>query len=87
MNERDEFNAAYAAAVDRGWDNVKNLSWQIWQAARAKPVVPDGWVMVPVEPTEAIRDAMYTSGYEAADSLLNYTYKAMLAAAPKQGDV
>jgi hypothetical protein len=47
-----------------------------------QPGVPDGWKLVPVEPTEAIRDALYTSGFESADSILNYAYKAMLAAAP-----
>jgi hypothetical protein len=81
MNEREEFEAAYKTICYLDWADEKEMCWQIWQAARAKSVVPDGWVLVPVEPTEAIRDAMYTSGYEAADSLLNYTYKAMLAAA------
>jgi hypothetical protein len=45
MNERDEFNAAYKAVFEEGFVNVKELSWQIWQAARAKPVVPPVHVM------------------------------------------
>jgi hypothetical protein len=92
MNEREEFIAWWTleqmACHDRGITEYtldqRSVAHKAWQAARAKPVVPDGYVLLPVEPTEAIRDAMYTSGYEAADSLLNYTYKAMLAAAPKK---
>lgn len=47
------------------------------------PVIPDGWVMVPVEPTEAMinayRDALYSD--ESAVSCIDL-YKAMIAAAP-----
>ncbi|HDC4601694.1 TPA: hypothetical protein O8U20_003154 [Enterobacter cloacae] len=49
------------------------------------PVIPDGWVLVPVEPTEAMinayRDALYSG--ESAVSCIDL-YKAMIAAAPQQ---
>lgn len=46
------------------------------------PVIPDGWVMVPVEPTEEMNKA----GWEAMNEhdAINPTYRAMLAAAPQQ---
>lgn len=49
------------------------------------PVIPNGWVMVPVEPTEAMinayRGALYSG--ESAVSCIDL-YKAMIAAAPQQ---
>ncbi len=46
------------------------------------PVIPDGWVMVPVEPTLE----MIKSGANAASTgmLIPGMYRAMLAAAPQQ---
>lgn len=46
------------------------------------PVAPDGWVMVPKEPTEAMNKA----GWDAMNEhdAINPTYRAMLAAAPQQ---
>ena len=46
------------------------------------PVTPDGWQLVPKEPTEAMNKA----GWEAMNEhdAINPTYRAMLAAAPQQ---
>lgn len=47
-----EFETAYTEAVDSGWTSTKDLARQIWQKARSQPVgVPDGYALVPVEPT------------------------------------
>ena len=52
------------------------------------PVIPDGWVMVPVEPTPDMREAYHQAQaeYEDADGLWSpdHQWQAMLAAAPKQ---
>lgn len=46
------------------------------------PVFPDGWVMVPVEPTEEmLAELCLVKGWTAR--ALNARYQAMLAAAPK----
>lgn len=46
------------------------------------PVIPDGWVMVPVEPTaEMLAELCLVKGWTAR--ALNARYQAMLAAAPK----
>lgn len=46
------------------------------------PVIPDGWVVVPVEPTEEMNKAGWTAMNE--HDAINPTYRAMLAAAPQQ---
>ena len=45
------------------------------------PVIPDGYVLVPVEPTEAMNKAGWAAMNEY--DAINPTYRAMLAAAPK----
>lgn len=49
-------------------------------AAGNSPAIPDGWVMVPVEPTEEMNKAGWTAMNE--HDAINPTYRAMLAAAP-----
>lgn len=46
------------------------------------PVIPDGWQLVPKEPTEAMNKAGWTAINEYDE--INPTYRAMLAAAPQQ---
>lgn len=46
------------------------------------PVIPDGWVVVPVEPTEEMNKAGWTAMNE--HDAINPTYRAMLSAAPQQ---
>ncbi|HHH7295643.1 TPA: ead/Ea22-like family protein [Escherichia coli] len=46
------------------------------------PVTPDGWQLVPKEPTEAMNKAGWAAMNE--HDAINPTYRAMLAAAPKQ---
>lgn len=66
--------------------------WAAWEACRNamlqgadgnSPVIPDGWVAVPVEPTTN----QWAAGMQAFDSGMDKVtrvYKAMLAAAPQQ---
>ena len=57
----------------------------LYAAPQAVPV-PAGWVMVPVKPTQAMRDALRISSRRdyPSDELCNVRYAAMLAAAPKE---
>ncbi|MFG0518189.1 hypothetical protein [Kluyvera intermedia] len=52
------------------------------------PATPDGWVLVPVEPTPEMRDAYHNAQeeYESVDGLWSpdHQWKAMIAAAPKE---
>ncbi|EFM0018487.1 hypothetical protein DI17_004354, partial [Escherichia coli] len=53
------------------------------------PVIPDGWVMAPVEPTFEMRSAGHKHFNAMIDTCGDFTpigmYKAMIAAAPQQG--
>lgn len=49
------------------------------------PVTPDGWQLVPEEPTEAMNKAGWAAMNE--HDAINPTYRAMLAAAPQQEDL
>lgn len=46
------------------------------------PVIPDGWKLVPVEPTEEMNKAGWAAMNE--HDAINPTYRAMLAAAPQE---
>lgn len=87
LDERAAFNA---------WNNednlpiagvsAKNAAWLAWQA-RAEltgnsPAIPDGYVMVPKEPTQAMCAAFNDSDYGRKS--LRERYVAMLAAAPQE---
>ena len=53
----------------------------------AKMVVPAGWQLVPVEPTDEMLNATneYIWGRETDQNDMLFAYRAMLAAAPKMG--
>lgn len=52
------------------------------QTATAGPVLPNGWVMMPIAPTEEmLAELCLVKGW--TDRALNARYQAMLAAAPK----
>ncbi|WP_435362574.1 hypothetical protein [Enterobacter hormaechei] len=68
----------------------KLLAQKIWNACRAamlqgadgnSPVIPDGWVLVPIEPTYQMCEAM---GLPWESPRFPDRYKAMIAAAPQQ---
>jgi hypothetical protein len=56
-----------------------------WNGEEPKPVVPDGYVLVPVEPTEAMLMAWFSATRESSEGVgtLGYfraAYKALLSA-------
>jgi hypothetical protein len=77
-----------------GNEDFKEGCHRAWNAAieyttpPAQPAVPEGWKLVPVEPTEIMQDAgvvvMPTVDCHPYDA--GMVYKAMIAAAPKQGE-
>ena len=68
-----EWDEEYSEAL-----NEINSSWCTWQAAKAQ-AVPEGFVVVPEEPTERMLDSAYSS---ISDNLhyadLENIYKAMI---------
>ncbi|MDR9973478.1 hypothetical protein O7831_22045, partial [Enterobacter cloacae subsp. cloacae] len=70
---------AYRAAMLQSFGNSEQLN---------SPVIPEGWVMVPIEPTADMREAYHQAQaeYEDVDGLWSpdHQWQAMLAAAPKQ---
>jgi len=68
-----------------GYVNIREMAREVWQAAlqSGEPVVPEGYVLVPVEPTEKMIKAGF--GYDP-DENCTYrlhpaqAYRAMLSA-------
>lgn len=63
-------------------DPLTNAAWFAWQASRRAQVVPEGWKLVPIEPTLEMLDA-----YVAADGRFHSgrtDWAVMLAAAPSR---
>ncbi|HFP9266832.1 TPA: hypothetical protein ACHOYZ_002852 [Klebsiella michiganensis] len=54
------------------------------ESSQSAPVVPDGYVMVPKEPTEEMIDAGWLHFMGTKNPSSKGTYKAMLAAAPQE---
>lgn len=86
-DERAAFNA-WNNDVDcplAGRD-AKSAAWMAWQArselAGNSPVIPEGYVMVPNEPTEAMINAWLSEVANWRGHVAGY--KAMLAAAPQE---
>lgn len=71
-------DAVAAIAEVRGWNACRDAMLQ----AGNSTVTPDGWQLVPKEPTQAMNKA----GWDAMNEhdAINLTYRAMLAAAPQQ---
>lgn len=61
--------------------NLKEGSYQLYRHAQPAPVVPDGYVMVPKEPTEEMLQASYREAAVYSPT----AYRAMIAAAPQEG--
>ncbi|MBN0115463.1 hypothetical protein JTL56_11000 [Pseudomonas aeruginosa] len=53
--------------------------------AQAQHSVPEGWKLVPVEPTEDVLEAIHNGGYIGYDQELRWFYQYILAAAPAPG--
>lgn len=72
----------FAIDLDMYADKHTQTCWEAWQAAKA---IPDGFVVVPEEPTERMLDSAYSS---ISDNLhyadLENIYKAMIWSAQEQ---
>ena len=76
------------------WDRDEcNAAADSWNACRAamlqgadgnSPVIPDGWVLVPVEPTDEMLRALYHCGTRLIRPFETQLYQDMLTAAPQQ---
>ena len=82
---REEYKRRFMEKYD--FDDTYRGGWKACRAAmlKAGPVtaatVPDGWKLVPVEPTEAMLDAAY-SHPASTEGRMRKQYASMLAAAP-----
>ena len=92
--ERDSFERWWYAQGKYypagGGEHEEVYAYRAWQARAAlQPVIPEGWQLVPIEPTEEMNEEG-CQGYMQADdkcwlmhkSSMAFAYKAMLAAAP-----
>ena len=66
----------------REWYNGVNVEEVIPLYTHHAPAVPEGWQLVPKEPTEEMRNA-FANGTIGFDRLTSNAYRAMLSAAPK----
>ena len=68
-------------------DEQTNWMWQMWLSAKAQ-AVPEGFVVVPKEPTPKMIDATWNFDEEIQDMSHNsrnkFIYNAMIAAAQEQ---
>ncbi|MBK4389895.1 hypothetical protein JJP71_13575 [Enterobacter hormaechei] len=87
MEIDDDFDSAFEHGKAVGWNAYRAAMLQ--GADGNSPVIPDGWVMVPVEPTAEMQSA--AAGAIRFDTTPinklwtgNAVYRAMLAAAPQQ---
>ncbi|HIE0260045.1 TPA: hypothetical protein ACXI9I_005968 [Pseudomonas aeruginosa] len=77
--------------VDIGEHSNLNCPWNealVWMQqppTKAQHSVPEGWKLVPVEPTEDVLDAIHNGGYVGDDQELRWFYQAILDAAPAPG--
>jgi len=91
MEMDDDFDSAFEHGKAVGWNACRAAMLQ--GADGNSPVIPDGWKLVPVEPTEEMIAAAMCSNDVLFDSeddtmfLVQHTviWRAMLAAAPQQG--
>ncbi len=79
----------WSTAVDvlpifEGDVNTKLSAAILQGAAGNSPVIPDGWVIVPVEPTKEMIDAGWSYYMTTKATSSTGVYGAMLAAAPQQ---
>lgn len=87
MEMDDDFDSAFEHGKAVGWNAYRAAMLQGAEPVKKayklnSPVIPDGWVILPAEPTQAMMTAWLSEvanwrGYAAG-------YRAMIAAAPKQ---
>ncbi|HGN0503755.1 TPA: hypothetical protein ACKRLF_003977 [Pseudomonas aeruginosa] len=89
VRETEAMHDAVMALLYKGvarTDTQKLLDAYIAAApAQAQHSVPEGWKLVPVEPTEDVLEAIHNGGYVGDDQELRWFYQSILAAAPAPG--
>ncbi|EMP7455203.1 hypothetical protein RX598_006351 [Pseudomonas aeruginosa] len=65
--------------------SIKSCVKASGDSAQAQHSVPEGWKLVPVEPTEDVLEAIHNGGYVGDDQELRWFYQSILAAAPAPG--
>ena len=81
MNLRDQLRAAIQAAPTG--ENAELLNRCYVALGGQQSQVPDGYALVPVEPSEKMLDTLYHNGPGLSDHLLVAIWAELLAAAPK----
>lgn len=84
MEMDDDFDSAFEHGKSVGWNAYRAAMLQSFGNSEQlnSPVIPDGWVMVPVELTGAMTNAMTDA---ILDDLHNVdVWRSVLAAAPQQ---
>lgn len=84
----DDSNFTVADDGSYEWDSI-HFAWTIWQAAKAQ-AVPEGFVLVPKEPTPKMIDATWDFDDEIQEMSHNsrneFIYKAMIEAREQSHD-
>ena len=77
-----EHPSRYRKLVDVG--SISGLDYEpLYAHPLPAQAVPEGWQLVPVEPTKEMCDAYCEGSIAPVGNLSRYGYKAMLSAAPK----
>ena len=85
MEMDDDFDSAFEYGKAVGWNAYRAAMLQSFGNSEQlnSPVIPDGWVMVPVELTPDMRAAWDSAPYtDDDDNDMQAAYRAMIAAAP-----
>ncbi|MDI3902525.1 hypothetical protein QK388_02390 [Pseudomonas aeruginosa] len=83
-----DYFAERAKGPSPGWVTLSAVAKELRVRADKAPVaqaqhsVPEGWKLVPVEPTEDVLEAIHNGGYVGDDQELRWFYQSILAAAP-----
>ncbi|HCM9483700.1 TPA: hypothetical protein N5N92_001485 [Enterobacter kobei] len=82
MEMDDDFDSAFEHGKAVGWNAYRAAMLQSFGNSEQlnSPVIPDGWVLVPIEPTYQMCEAM---GLQWESPRFPDRYKAMLAAVKK----
>lgn len=84
MTPIEHYEAALMAAFPEGASGKVFEHWNAARIAQTAPSVPEGWRLVPIEPTQEMRNAWDSSPIcEDDDAEFRRAYSEMLAAAPE----
>ncbi|MBF3168115.1 hypothetical protein V3394_27695 [Pseudomonas aeruginosa] len=87
-DQSDQPKGGYSDGYVNGFGECIKVARKVLAAApgnSAQHSVPEGWKLVPVEPTEDVLEAIHNGGYVGDDQELRWFYQSILAAAPAPG--